>query len=66
LITECILAANSKPKPAPDALINICTQYTYLPSEILFVGDAPTDRLAADAAGIDFMDAIHFRELLKQ
>ena len=66
VITECILASNSKPKPAPDALVGICTHYAYLPSEVLFVGDAPTDKIAADAAGIDFMDAIHFRELLKQ
>ncbi len=66
LITECILAANSNPKPAPDSLVGICTNYKYLPSEVLFVGDAPTDKMAADAAGIDFMDAIHFREILKQ
>ncbi len=42
-------------KPAPDMLWKVLDLLHLLPSEALFVGDGERDRLAAEAAGIDFL-----------
>ena len=42
-------------KPAPDMLLEILRSLHLRPEEALFVGDGERDRLAAQAAGIDFL-----------
>jgi phosphoglycolate phosphatase len=42
-------------KPAPDMLLKILEELKCRPEEALFVGDGHRDRLAAEAAGIDFI-----------
>ena len=42
-------------KPAPDMLLKILEKLRVSPAEALFVGDGPRDRMAAEAAGIDFV-----------
>jgi D-glycero-D-manno-heptose 1,7-bisphosphate phosphatase len=44
-------------KPAPGMLRRIMHAYGIGPRETLFVGDSPADRAAAQAAGVDFLDA---------
>ncbi len=42
-------------KPAPDMLLEILRSLHLRPEEAVFVGDGERDRLAAEAAGIDFL-----------
>jgi len=42
-------------KPAPDMLLKILRELHCAPGESLFVGDGERDRMAAEAAGIDFV-----------
>ena len=42
-------------KPAPDMLWKILERLDCLPDEALFVGDGERDRMAAEAAGIEFI-----------
>ena len=42
-------------KPAPDMLLKILKELKCRPEEAIFVGDGHRDRLAAEAAGIDFV-----------
>jgi HAD superfamily hydrolase (TIGR01509 family) len=44
-----------RPKPAPDMLLRCLEHFALPPEEALYVGDSPTDREAAHAAGIDFV-----------
>lgn len=47
-------------KPDPATLLALCRRI--LPDRVLFVGDATKDQQAADAAGIEYMDADVFFE----
>jgi HAD superfamily hydrolase (TIGR01509 family) len=40
-----------RPKPAPDGVLEACLRLGHAPSTVAYVGDAPTDLLAARAAG---------------
>jgi phosphoglycolate phosphatase len=42
-------------KPAPDMLLKILEELGVAREEALFIGDGPRDRMAAEAAGIDFL-----------
>ncbi|HEY8516697.1 MAG TPA: HAD family hydrolase [Candidatus Binatia bacterium] len=44
-----------RPKPAPDMLLRCLEHFGVERDEALYVGDSPSDRQAADAAGIDFV-----------
>lgn len=41
----------SRPKPAPDGILEAAKQLSVLPAQITYIGDAPTDLQAARAAG---------------
>ncbi|GIV61743.1 MAG: hypothetical protein KatS3mg044_0609 [Rhodothermaceae bacterium] len=43
-------------KPDPEGLLRACRWFGIAPSRALYVGDAPGDRLAAETAGMVFMD----------
>lgn len=43
------------PKPAPDCLLKCCQGLGQFPNRCLYVGDMPTDRIAAEAAGMRFV-----------
>jgi beta-phosphoglucomutase-like phosphatase (HAD superfamily) len=40
------------PKPEPDGLYQICKELNVSPANAVYIGDSPTDALAADAAGM--------------
>jgi len=44
-----------RPKPHADMLLLAAQRLDLSPSELLFIGDSPYDRMAADAAGIRFI-----------
>ena len=44
-----------RPKPAPDCLLKCCQGLGQSPKHCLYVGDMPTDRDAATAAGMAFV-----------
>jgi phosphoglycolate phosphatase len=45
----------ARPKPAPDMLLHCLDHFALAPSEAVYIGDSPSDRDAARAAGIDFI-----------
>lgn len=45
----------ARPKPAPDMLLHCLEHFALEPPDAVFVGDSPTDRDAAHAAGMDFI-----------
>lgn len=47
-------------KPAPGLLLQIMSHYRIAPALTLFVGNALTDRQAADRAGVEFAPAADF------
>ena len=44
-----------RPKPAPDGALFIASCWNEQPSHLLFVGDSPSDKGAAEGAGIPFL-----------
>lgn len=54
---SCVMTAAKvrNPKPHPEPLFKVLEHYGIGPDEALFVGDSEVDRMAADAAGIDFV-----------
>mmetsp|Transcript_68614 Transcript_68614/g.223222 ORF Transcript_68614/g.223222 Transcript_68614/m.223222 type:complete len:103 (-) Transcript_68614:76-384(-) len=51
---ECQLGADEVPagKPNPDGLLQCCAALGLRPEECAYIGDAPTDGQAAEAAGM--------------
>lgn len=49
-----VTASNSAPKPSPEGVLRICAAWGVQPSGVLFVGDSPHDKQAAEAAGATF------------
>lgn len=47
-------------KPSPSMLLTAMNEYGYAPGETVFVGDLDTDRQAAEAAGVRYIDAEEF------
>jgi HAD superfamily hydrolase (TIGR01509 family) len=45
----------ARPKPAPDMLLHCLEHFALAPGDAVYVGDSPSDRDAARAAGIDFI-----------
>ena len=45
----------TRPKPAPDMLLHCLEHFALEAAEAVYVGDSPSDRAAAEAAGIDFV-----------
>ena len=43
------------PKPAPDQLHLIMNHFAVAPQEVLYIGDSPTDQMAAERAGVPFV-----------
>lgn len=51
----CVLVGGDevqRPKPAPDGILEACRRLGCSPAAVAYVGDAPTDLLAARAAGV--------------
>lgn len=46
--------SNAAPKPRPDAALTVCRTWGAEPAQVLMVGDSPSDREAALAAGVCF------------
>ena len=42
----------ARPKPCPDMLLQVLTQFSITPREMLYVGDSDVDQAAAEAAGV--------------
>jgi len=61
---EVVWAQHIKPKPAPEGVLYLLHAHSLEPESVLFCGDAETDRQTAQAAGIDFIFANDFRQLL--
>lgn len=51
---ECQLGADEVPagKPAPDGLLKCCSSMGIAPEDCVYIGDSPTDGMAASAAGM--------------
>jgi phosphoglycolate phosphatase len=41
-----------RPKPAPDALLKVVSDFAIAPQEMLYIGDSQVDQIAAEAAGV--------------
>jgi phosphoglycolate phosphatase-like HAD superfamily hydrolase len=54
-ITFSVSTMEAPPKPDPAMLMMCCEYFGIGPERSLFVGDAPTDREAAERAGIPFL-----------
>ena len=55
------LIVSAKPnwrKPQPGMLLAACESYTVKPDAAIFIGDMDSDREAAEAAGMDFVEAV--------
>ena len=61
---EVVWAQHLKPKPAPEGILYLLKAHSLEPQSVLFCGDAETDRQTAQAAGVDFIFANDFRQLL--
>ncbi|MBM9518407.1 HAD-IA family hydrolase [Desulforhopalus vacuolatus] len=53
--SKVMTALNTKPKPAPDGLLEILQDLKCLPEEAVFIGDAETDRLQAKACSVNLV-----------
>jgi D-glycero-D-manno-heptose 1,7-bisphosphate phosphatase len=49
-------------KPAPGMLIEAMVKHGTMPGDTVFVGDRDSDRAAAEAAGVEFVDAAKWLE----
>jgi HAD superfamily hydrolase (TIGR01509 family) len=51
---DVVLGADNvpRPKPAPDGLLQCCASLQLLPANCVYIGDSPTDGLAARAANM--------------
>jgi D-glycero-D-manno-heptose 1,7-bisphosphate phosphatase len=47
-------------KPKPGMILSLMSEFGASPAEVIFVGDAETDKAAAEAAGIEFIWASEF------
>ena len=47
-------SANSPPKPSPEGLLGILSEWNVAPCAIAFLGDSKVDELAASGAGVPF------------
>lgn len=58
-----------KPKPFPDGLLQVCKDLCVEPSDCVYIGDSPSDALAAQAAGMPSIGVLwgsHSEASLKQ
>jgi beta-phosphoglucomutase-like phosphatase (HAD superfamily) len=67
---QAIYGADEVPKPKPfgDGLVQVCETLNVLPSDCVYVGDAPSDGMAAKAAGMKAIGVIwgaHTEESLR-
>ena len=53
--SKVMTALNTKPKPAPDGLLEILQELKCLPEEAIFLGDSDTDRLQAEACNVNLI-----------
>lgn len=49
---------HGSPKSKPEIIRDILLRYGLHPSEVVFIGDAPTDRMAADETGVVFVGRV--------
>ncbi|MCK9175150.1 MAG: HAD family hydrolase [Desulforhopalus sp.] len=53
--SKVMTVLNTKPKPAPDGLLEILQDLKCLPEEAVFLGDSETDRLQAEACRVSLI-----------
>ena len=53
--SKVMTVLKTKPKPAPDGLLEILQDLRCLPEEAVFLGDSETDRLQAEACGVNLI-----------
>jgi len=58
VLTPDTIPSGCKPKPHPDGLVHLCRISDIDPQSLLYVGDMPTDKLAAELAGAHFSLAL--------
>lgn len=49
-----ITVSNARPKPSPEGVSKICSAWETAPRDVLFVGDSPNDKRAAEDGGAVF------------
>jgi len=54
---EVHFSAESKPKPSPEGLLGIQEKHQLKKADLLMIGKTATDRICAENAGIDFLNA---------
>jgi phosphoglycolate phosphatase-like HAD superfamily hydrolase len=57
-------ALPGRKKPAPGMLLELMNELDFTPSQTIFIGDTMTDEQAATAAGVEFVWATDFIDLL--
>lgn len=53
---RCYFANETKPKPAPDALLLLISEHALTPEQVVFIGDSEEDEQCAKAAGVEFVN----------
>lgn len=56
----CYFAAETKPKPEPDALHHILAEQNLQRRDLIMIGNAQADELCAQAAGVDYATVFDF------
>lgn len=56
----CYFAAETKPKPEPDALHRILTEHDLQRRDLIMIGNSTADELCAQAAGVDYANLYDF------
>lgn len=55
----CYFANETKPKPAPDSMLDLLEKNNLKASEVLFIGDSTEDEACAKASMVDFINVSH-------
>lgn len=54
----CYFADEIKPKPEPDSIHHLLKTHNLERRDLIMIGNSQTDQLCAEAAGIDYLEAI--------
>jgi phosphoglycolate phosphatase-like HAD superfamily hydrolase len=62
-VTKYFDELHGSPRTKKDIVLDIMARYRFTPGEVLFVGDAESDYLAAKLTGVEFVGRVHDDQL---